>query len=177
MVALIEYFFGSPQSRLALLLVLVVGLIATVPLARFLGWNRWGTLIAVWGLGGALIPTFVTRIGSLDAVIDVRAADDCISAISGDWLEPESLGNVLLLVPFGVGLVVASRSLVLALESIAALGLAIEIGQQVTGLGACERGDLIRNIGGGVAAVVIAWLVQWALPQLRPEPEGQRRRP
>lgn len=155
--AITEHLLGTPLSRLALVLVLLVGFLAAVPLAAVLGWGRWGTTLALWGLGGALIPTFVERVGAYDIRFLPGAANECLPDVSPSWLDPDSLGNLALLVPFAVGLVVASRSLVIATVSVACLGVAIEVGQQVTALGACERGDLIRNIGGGLIAAVLTW--------------------
>lgn len=152
---LTDNLFGSPLSRLAVVLVLLVGFLAAAPLATRLRWNVWGTRLALWGLGGAVIPTFVHRVGMLDAGVDLGAAGTCIDTISPAWLDPSSIANLVLLVPFGVGLLLASRSPLLTISAVVALGLMIEIGQQVTGLGACERGDLVRNIGGALVAVVI----------------------
>ena len=153
-----QYLLATPLSRLALVLVLVVGFLVAAPIAARLRWNTWGTRLALWGLGGALIPTFVYRIGTLDAGVDLKAADTCLNQVSEAWLDPNSIANLLLLTPFAVGLLLASRSLLLTLGSVLALAVAIEIGQQVTGLGACERGDLIRNVGGALIAVGITEL-------------------
>lgn len=172
-----QYLIGTPLSRLALVLVAIVGFLVAVPLSDALGWNRWATRLTLWGLGGALIPTFVYRLGSNDVGLDVRAANDCLSAISPTWLDPDSVANLLLLVPFGVGLALASRSALLAGGGVVALGLAIEIGQQVTGLGACERGDLVRNIGGGLVAVGLTALIRRARSRPRPVPGAVPHRP
>lgn len=153
-----EYLLGSPLSRLAVVAVLLVGFLGAVPLAAALRWNVWGTRIALWGFGGALIPTFVHRIGMLDAGVDLGAVGTCLDSISPTWLDPSSIANLLLLVPFGVGLLLASRSVMLAALAVIVVGLGIEIGQQVTGLGACERGDLIRNVGGALVAVAVTEL-------------------
>lgn len=154
-----QYLLARPLSRLALVLVVVVGFLVAGPIARRLHWNVWGTRVALWGLGGALIPTFVYRIGTFDAGIDLGAADTCLSSVSDVWLDANSIANALLLVPFAVGLLVASRSWLLTVGSVVALGLAIEVGQQITRLGACERGDLIRNVGGALIAVGVTELV------------------
>lgn len=154
-----QYLLATPLSRLALVAVLIMGFLVAAPIASWWGWNVWGTRLALWGLGGALIPTFVYRVGTLDAGVDLTSVETCISTVSEVWLDPNSIANLLLLVPFGVGLLLASRSVLLSVVSVVALGVAIEVGQQVTGLGACERGDLIRNVGGALAAIAVTELI------------------
>ncbi len=157
-----NYLLGTPLTRLALVLVVLLGFLLGGPIADHLGWNKWATRLTLWGLGGSLIPTFVFRIGLFDITWDVRAVNDCLSTIAPSRTDPDSLANLLLLVPFAIGLTWASRSGWVGAGGVMLLGLAIEVGQQVTGLGACERGDLVRNIGGGLVAVGITSAIRWA---------------
>lgn len=148
----VGWFYRTPEARGATLAVLVLGYLAAGPLSRRLRWNLWGTTVAVWGLGGALVPTFVSRLGYYDLRVDWSAG---CSAGTDQWLTEDSLLNLLLLVPFGVGLVWASRSALVGVAGVVTVAVAVEIGQAVSGLGTCEGADLLRNTLGGLIAVAL----------------------
>ncbi len=150
----VAWFYRTPELRFAFLAVLVIGLVAARPLSTLLRWDLWGTAVTLWGLGGALIPTFVSRLGYYDLRLDLSSG---CTAGTDLWISEDSLLNLLLLAPFGVGVVWASRSALVGVVAVVTLGVGIEVGQAVSGLGACERGDLVRNVLGGLAAVGVGW--------------------
>ena len=153
------WFYRTPEARLAVLAVLTLGPVLAWPLAHWLHWNLWGTVLVVWGLGGALVPTFVSRLGYYDLRLDWSAG--CAPG-TDQWATEDSLLNLMLLVPFGVGLVWASRSALVGVIGVITVAVGIEIGQAISGLGSCERGDLVRNALGGLLAVAMMRGWQWA---------------
>ncbi|MFN8125925.1 MAG: hypothetical protein U0R64_05390 [Candidatus Nanopelagicales bacterium] len=152
-----SWYFRTPESWLTLALVAVVGYAVAGPIARSSGWNVWGTRVALWGLGGALVPTFVARLGYYDLHLDLAAG---CSPVLEDWVSVNSLLNLALLVPLGAGLAWASRSLLVSAAGVVTVAVAIEVGQALSGLGACERGDFLRNALGGLAAAALVRLWQ-----------------
>lgn len=167
----VEWMLRTPVSRAALLLVVLLALILGGTIADRLGWRRWGTRLALAGFGAALVPTFVSRIGYYDFSVNLRAIDDCLGGISQDWAAPEGVLNLVLLAPTAIGLVVASRNYPLSATLVVAVAIGIELGQSVTGLGVCQRGDMVRNGLGGLIAVGATWLVvrRFGTPQVTPE--------
>lgn len=166
----VETMFSGRGTALALIFVAVGGLLFFVPLARLFGWSRLPTLIALWGFGGALVVTVANRVTREPITWNWRALNDCVGGISRDWAGAEAILNVLLLVPFAVGLTLASRSFLLTAALVVATSVGIELFQAGTALGTCERGDIVRNIVGGVLAAAITWVVA---PPVRPGATGE----
>jgi VanZ like family len=155
----VEWMLRTPISRAALLMAVVGGLLVGWWVADRLGWRRFGTTLAIVGLGSALVATFVSRIGYYDFHLNWRAINDCVGGITASWVDPEGVLNLLLLVPFGVGMMLATRSLSLAVTNVAVTAVGIELAQAVSGLGVCQRGDMVRNSVGGLIAVLVTFLV------------------
>jgi hypothetical protein len=158
----VEYAFALlrvPAVQLALLLTLVVGILLARPVARVLRWSWLGSVCAMWGLGAALTVTFAGRLGRLDAGWDPQLIRVCLSGPASAWFEPEGILNLVLLVPFGIGLYLASRNGTLSSAIIVITALSIEALQAITGLGLCQPSDVLRNVIGGLAGVGVGWLL------------------
>jgi hypothetical protein len=98
-------------STAGIVLALVAGvLLARRPVARLLRWSWLGSVCAMCGLGAALSLTFANRLGRLDAGWDPQLIRVCLSGPASAWFEPEGILNLVLLVPFGIGLYLASRN-------------------------------------------------------------------
>ena len=145
--------------QLALIATVVIGFALAGPISARLNWSKPGTMFALWGLGGALSVTFVNRLGRKDLVWEPEVIGQCLGGITRDWTGSEALLNVLLLVPLGFGIAWASRSFLLGTTVVVATAIWIELLQGVTGLGGCERGDIVRNVAGGLVGVLIGWVV------------------
>jgi glycopeptide antibiotics resistance protein len=154
---LLGWFFATTLSRAAGIAVLLLGIPLGSIMARLTAWRAWGCVLVVWGLGLALLVTFVSRIGFYDFSPDLQAINACVGGITRDWAQPEEFLNLMLLMPLGAGLAIASRSLPTSAASVVLVAVGIELGQSVTGLGTCERGDMVRNTAGGVAAAAVTW--------------------
>jgi hypothetical protein len=158
---LVAWFFATPLSRAAALAILLLGWPLGAILAGLTGWRVWGSRLVLWGLGLALVVTFVSRVGFYDIALNMQAVNVCVGGITRNWAQPEEFLNLLLLAPLGAGLVMASRNIATSLALVALVAVGIEVGQSVTGLGACERGDMVRNVVGGAAAALVAgWLTR-----------------
>ncbi len=156
---LIRWTFANPVSGLFLALTIASAWILAPWVARRLNWGQAGTRIMLFGAGLSLIPTIVARVGTRDLGLHPRAVDICGTGFSRPWLDPAEVLNVLLLVPFAVGITLASRSLLVAVPAILLLSVAIERAQAVTALGQCDQEDSVRYFLGGAAAAAATYLV------------------
>jgi hypothetical protein len=89
---------------------LVAGVLLARPVARVLRWSWLGSVCAMWGLGAALSLAFAGRLGRLDAGWDPQLIRVCLSGPTSAWFEAEGILNLVLLVPFGIGLHLASHN-------------------------------------------------------------------
>jgi len=113
----------------------------------------------MWGLGAAISVTFAGRVGRLDAVWEPALIRACLSGPDSSWFAAEGILNLVLLVPFGFGLYLASRNGTLSSAVVVITALSIESLQAITGLGLCQPSDALRNAIGGLAGVGIGWLL------------------
>ncbi|MCH9816002.1 MAG: VanZ family protein [Actinomycetia bacterium] len=165
----VAWHFGHTAVQVAICVFFLAGLALGPPLARRLGWRPSGTVLAIWGLGGALSVTFISRIGRHDFVLDPATVGQCLSGLSKPWLSPDSVLNLVMLLPLGAGLMLASRRYSVAITGVVALAVWIELSQGLSGLGACERGDIVRNTIGGLVGLALVRLFQ------RPESDDSSR--
>ncbi|NQU36786.1 MAG: VanZ family protein [Actinobacteria bacterium] len=148
-----------PAVQLTLLLTIVAGAVLAKPVARLLRWSWLGSMLAMWGLGAAIAVTLVGRLGRADAIWDPALIRVCISGPTSSLLAPEGLLNLVLLLPLGIGLYLASHNGVLSSAIVVVTALTIESLQAITGLGLCQPSDALRNALGGLIGVWIGWLL------------------
>ena len=158
----LAWHFGHTAVQVAICIFLFLGLVLGPPLARALDWRPSGTILAIWGLGGALSVTFISRIGRNDFMLDPATVGQCLSGLTKPWLSADSVLNLVMLLPLGAGLMLASRRYSVALTGVVAVSVGIELMQAISGLGACERGDIVRNTIGGVVGIALVRLAKLA---------------
>lgn len=157
-----SWFARSPELLAGYAIVFIAGWCAGL-LWRALGSpaprQQWGARLAVWGLGGALIVTFVSRLGFYDVIVDpLGYPAACLEHPASGWGTPESLLNLLLLVPFAVGVWLCCHRLAWAMVGVLVVAVGIELGQAVSGLGSCQPVDVVRNTLGAWIALSVCWL-------------------
>lgn len=157
MAGFVRWSLGNPLSYLMLLFAIGAAAALGPVLARRLSWDLPGTRLAIVGLGIAVVPTVVVRIGHRPMIWDPSAVISCGTGIVQPWTDPLEVLNLLLLVPFAAGLTWASRNLWLATLGTIALAAALEPVQAATGLGQCDAEDTLRYLLGGATAVAAAY--------------------
>lgn len=152
----IFWFARTPSLRLLFPIILVLSYFLGKPVAKKLGWQKWGTRLTLASLGSILIVTFVSRIGYYDLSLNRLYCDN---TISGSWFTPETILNLVLTIPLGIGLYAATHALKTSIFLILVTVVLIEFGQAISGLGSCQDGDILRNSIGGVFGIVLCYLV------------------
>jgi glycopeptide antibiotics resistance protein len=155
-----------PISRWTLLsgaVLLAATLLSWRGLARRLGWRPIATLVALLGLAAALALTLSPR----DWLANHRSLHQCLPS---DWSElagsamrvgssVESVLNISMLMPLGIGLAVASRRAWWPALLVVVLPAAIEITQVIIPGRECSAADWIANALGGLIGVAVGVLV------------------
>jgi VanZ family protein len=154
------------------LLVLLCGVALVPPVSRWLAtslrWRRSATGVAWVALSAVLALTIPS------VRVDPADPDHCLPDYPAQvWSEPlhtsggigGGLLNVLLLLPLGAALVVASRRTWIAVAMVLALPAIIEVAQRSIPGRLCSFSDYLTNVAGGVLGVVIGMLVVlWRFP-------------
>jgi VanZ family protein len=170
-----------PISRWTLLsgvVLLVFSLLSWRRVASALGWRRKPTLLTLLALTMALSLTLSPR----DWLRNHRSLHQCLPS---DWAgfghsmlhvgtSVESLLNIVLLMPLGYGLVVASRRAVWPSVLMVTLPAAIELLQVIIPGRECSPSDWAANALGGLIGVVAGVLVSRRLRRARHAREDQR---
>lgn len=149
-----------------------VGCLLLVPssalLGRRAGWSWWRVLAAAMTAFGTALILAVT-LGRYENGIGVGWQGGCLLQPGLSLRSPEEQLNFLLFAPacfFGV-LALRRYAPVLALAVLVS-GL-VETVQSVTGVGTCQTSDIVRNVGGGALAGLVALMVVVAWQHGRPD--------
>lgn len=149
----------NPATRVGLAVTFVLSALLTIPIARRLGWSTFGTGLSLVGLGGAISVTLVNRIWRMGVNWDLDAVSQCLSRAADSPDPIEARLNLVLLVPLGLGIYLASRRIVLSAAVVVVVSVLLESLQAFSGLGQCQPSDVLRNATGGLAAVALGWLI------------------
>ncbi|MBP2329670.1 hypothetical protein JOF56_010055 [Kibdelosporangium banguiense] len=148
------------------LLVLLCGMLLSHPvgrwLARSLGWRRRASVVAWAGLS-AVVALTVTP----DGVLPGDQGHCSPGEIAQLWSEPlhgsggigGGMLNVLLFMPLGAALVVASGRAWIAASVVVVLPVAIEVAQRSIPGRMCSFSDYLTNTAGGLLGIVLGVLV------------------
>ncbi|HEY2099242.1 MAG TPA: VanZ family protein [Pseudonocardia sp.] len=151
-------------SPLLGLLGVVVCLLAWGPVARLTGWRRWPTLFAMV----SLVAVFTLTLAPKGWEGNHRSLAQCLPS---DWAEfgssaghvgsgVESWLNIVMLMPLGFGLMLASRRVVWPSLLMVLLPVAIELTQVLIPGRECSVSDWLANSLGGLIGVAVGWLTQ-----------------
>lgn len=136
-----------------------LAVLAWRPLARWTGWAPGWTLVSLVVLVGVLALT----LSPSPDFPRPRGVRSCLREASAEMTgnplavlgSAEALLNLVLLVPLGLAVVLATRRLGLATALVIVLPAAVEITQtQVSGR-LCSGSDYATNVTGGLAGVVL----------------------
>lgn len=170
-----------PISRWTLLsgvVLLVVSLLSWRQVASALGWRRKPTLLTLLALTMALSLTLSPR----DWLRNHKSLHQCLPSDWADLGESmlhvggslESVLNIILLMPLGYGLVVASRRAVWPAALMMTLPAGIELLQVIVPGRQCSPSDWAANALGGLIGVAAGALVNRRLRRSRQAREAQR---
>ena len=136
------------------LLGLTLGALA-YGVARYRGWDTFRSVSAVLcavALAAVLSATLLNRMQD-DWKRPFRHACDLTSGLIPN--EAEALLNWVLLLPFTLFFVLATRRPLLACAAAIALTCTIEWAQSFFLLGGCQLSDIVSNISGGIAGALL----------------------
>lgn len=171
-----SWLLSSPAVVLSTLVVWgAVGIVAG-SIAHQLRWGAFRTTMSLLAAAGLAVAVSVTLLERLrfgpPGPLYVRSCEAGSTLLATDV---DAVLNWLPLVPLGFFLALASRRPMLTAVTVAGVAVGIEATQAVTGLGACQESDVIRNAAGGLAAVAGAVAVSVAGSIVMTVPEtGER---
>lgn len=168
---------GIVLTQRQTLMTLALASVVLVPLAsvaaRRARWS-WSRVVAAGlaGLGAALV--IAVTIGRYDNGFMVTWGRGCLLQPGLSLTSPEEQLNVVLFGPVCFFATIAWRRPLPVLALTVALSAFVEAVQSATGIGTCQTSDIVRNVGGGALAVLVA-LGCLALVSWRPAaPEAER---
>ena len=141
------------------LMTLAVASVVLVPLAAIAAvrahwsWPRV-TAAGLAGLGAALV--VAVTLGRYDYGVLMSWGRGCLLQPGLSLRTPEEQLNFLLFWPACFFATLAWRRPLPVLGLTVALSAVVEAVQSVTGIGTCQTADLVRNVGGGALAVLVA---------------------
>ena len=137
-------------------------------LGRRAGWSWWRVVAAVMtAIGTALI--IAVTLGRYDNGILVRWHRGCLLQPGLSLHSPEEQLNFMLFAPACFFGVLALRRYLPVLAVALLTSALVEAVQSVTGVGTCQASDIVRNVGGGAIAGLVALMVVAACQQGRPD--------
>lgn len=164
---LLTELLGRPAVQLGYVVSALVLVAVTLFLTRRAGWEPGRSAVAVAAaLAVALLPALtLARRG-----FDLRRSPTC------DWawaLEPanaEQVLNLVLLLPAGFFAAWALGRVWPVVIGALLMSLGAEAVQATLDIGACEAGDMARNVAGALAGAVCGALLAWQLRSRHRDP-------
>jgi hypothetical protein len=154
---------GEPDVLLTFVSLAVVSALVARAVAPRLDRPAWLVALALWSVAGIIALTTVPHGGWASLGVYPGGLQDVLACLGPDgW--PRSLGalladdgplNVILFVPAGILWALVSGRTVATIAALAALSLAIEAWQALTGARSCTTPDVLANaLGGAIGASV-----------------------
>jgi hypothetical protein len=153
-----ELILSQPRVLAALLFGCLVAGAVALAVAQWLGWRRAPAALAACGLVLAVAVT-LARPG----VLAVSLGHPSCVPNEFSLTDPLERLNFLMLVPFAFFATLATRRPLGVLLVSGFFSGGVEVVQAVTDVGVCEAQDFYNNTIGAILAVVVAWLLNWAV--------------